>query len=49
MVDMRRLPEVWLNLAYRYTCKKYFLRAAKAAEAINDHVLAVWASSCADQ
>jgi hypothetical protein len=43
MADMRRLPEVWLNLAYSYTCKEYFLRAAKAAEAINDHALAVWA------
>jgi hypothetical protein len=45
MVDMRRLPEVWLNLAYRHAFKEYFLRAAEAAEAINDHALADWARS----
>ena len=49
MVDMRRLPAVWLHLAYRHASREYFLRAAEAAEAINDRALAKWARREAGQ
>jgi hypothetical protein len=42
-VDALDLPYVWAQLAHLYPCERYFRRAAEAAEAINDHGLAVWA------
>ncbi|TAK86242.1 MAG: hypothetical protein EPO20_07910 [Betaproteobacteria bacterium] len=42
-VDWRRLPDVWLQLGYRYARAEYWRQAAAAAEAINDRVLAEWA------
>jgi hypothetical protein len=48
MVDMRRLPEVWGQLGCRYRCKEYFMRAATAAEAIDDRALAAWARNQAE-
>ena len=49
MVDLRRLPEVWLQLARRHASKEYLLRAAAAAEAINDRALGAWARNEAER
>jgi hypothetical protein len=43
MVGLRQLPDVWLQLARRYRCREYFMRAAGAAERLDDRVLAEWA------
>jgi hypothetical protein len=48
MVDMRRLPDLWRQLGCRYRCREYFLRAATAAEAINDRGLSAWARKQAE-
>lgn len=42
-VDALDRPYVWADLGRRFHCSSYFVRATKAAEAINDHALAVWA------
>jgi hypothetical protein len=44
-VDCLRLPEIWIHLGERHASAKYFLRAAEAAEAINDRALAALASA----
>jgi hypothetical protein len=40
MVDALRLPELWFRLGALYDSPRYFLRAADAAEAINDAPMA---------
>jgi hypothetical protein len=42
-VDSMVLPYVWARLALRYRRHTYFIRAAEAAEAINDSAFAAWA------
>jgi hypothetical protein len=42
-VDTLDLPYVWADLGRQFRCSSYFVRATKAAEAINDHALTVWA------
>jgi len=42
-VGMRQLPDDWLQLARRHHCREYFMRAAAAAERLNDRALAEWA------
>ncbi len=37
------LPYLWVDLGRRFRCTRYLERATKAADAINDHALAVWA------
>jgi hypothetical protein len=49
MVDLHRLPQVWLQLARRQSCKAYFLRAAIAADEVNDRALAMWARRKAER
>lgn len=49
IVDSLRLPEVWLRLARLHSSGEYFLRAATAAEAINDRALAAWARQEAEK
>jgi hypothetical protein len=48
-VDALRLPAVWLRLGRRYCSSRYFLRAAEAAEAINDRILARFARHEAEE
>jgi hypothetical protein len=49
MIDARRLPEVWLQLARHHHSPDYFQRTADAAEAINHRGLAAWASARAKE
>ena len=42
-VDALELPYVWAALGRLCSSSEYFVRAAAAADAINDHAFAVWA------
>jgi hypothetical protein len=46
-VDALELPHVWAALGRLCSCSEYFVRAAAAADAVNDHAMAAWAKCMA--